>query len=107
MHNHIAALATRACQRIPPAELYQHRAYSPRSRVRRGMKRGALGAGATLQQLDALLPLLARALASRHAAAASLALRCLCHAVRLPLPGALLYLSGCIACVPVSHCCLA
>ena len=58
--------------------------------MRRGMKRGALGSGATLQQLDALLPLLARALASRHAAAASLALRCLCHAVRLPLPGALL-----------------
>jgi hypothetical protein len=51
------------------------------------MKRGVLGSGATLQQLDALLPLLARALASRHAAAASLALRCLCHAVRLPLPG--------------------
>jgi hypothetical protein len=66
--------------------------------LRRGMKRGALGSGATLQQLDALLPLLARALASRHAAAASLALRCLCHAVRLPLPGALL-LGAVRACV--------
>jgi hypothetical protein len=53
----------------------------------RGMKRGALTGGATLQRLDGLLRLLARALGSRHAAVASLALRCLCHAARLPLPG--------------------
>lgn len=55
----------------------------------RGLKRGSLG-GRTPEataQLDPLLPLLARALRSRHSTSVSLALRCMCHAVRLPLPG--------------------
>lgn len=55
-----------------------------------GIKRGTLG-GRTPQQLaemDPLLPLLARALHSRHSDVVSLSLRCLCFLVRLPsLPG--------------------
>lgn len=57
------------------------------------MKRNVLAVSnpEVLARLDALLPLLARALKSRHSAVASLALRCLCHTVRLPLPGVLFY----------------
>ena len=46
-------------------------------------------APATLGMLDGLLPVLVRALRSRHAAVVSLALRCLALLVPLPLPGAL------------------
>ena len=44
-----------------------------------------------LGMLDGLLPLLVRALRSRHAAVASLALRCLALLVPLPLPGTCTY----------------
>ena len=57
---------------------------------------------AMLGMLDGLLPLLVRALRSRHAAVASLALRCLALLVPLPLPGTAV--SPAIPmCVPTGH----
>ena len=54
-----------------------------------GLKKGNLGgqSPAVLALLDPMLPLLVRALRSRHANSVSLALKCLSFLVRLPLPG--------------------
>ena len=54
-----------------------------------GLKKGTLGGRSeeALALLDPMLPLLIRALASRHAHSVSLALKCLAVLVRLPLPG--------------------
>ncbi|CAG9460436.1 unnamed protein product [Pedinophyceae sp. YPF-701] len=54
-----------------------------------GLKKGPLDKrdDATLGLLDPMLPLLARAVVSRHTSCASLALRCLAFLVHLPLPG--------------------
>lgn len=56
-----------------------------------GVRRGALARAARsarlLGLLDPALPLLVRALRSRHTGCVSLALRCLSHLVGLPLPG--------------------
>lgn len=54
-----------------------------------GLKKGNLGgqSPAALALLDPMLPLLIRALRSRHANSVSLALKCLSFLVRLPLPG--------------------
>ena len=53
------------------------------------LKKGTLGgqSPATLALLDPMLPLLIRALRSRHANSVSLALKCLAFLIRLPLPG--------------------
>ena len=54
-----------------------------------GLKKGSLGgqSPAALAMLDPMLPLLVRALRSRHANSVSLALKCLAFLIRLPLPG--------------------
>ena len=54
-----------------------------------GLKKGSLGgqSPAALALLDPMLPLLVRAVKSRHANSVSLALKCLAVLVRLPLPG--------------------
>ena len=54
-----------------------------------GLKKGNLGgqSPAALALLDPMLPLLVRALGSRHANSVSLALKCLAFLIRLPLPG--------------------
>ena len=59
------------------------------------LKKGTLGgqSPAALALLDPMLPLLVRALRSRHAKSVSLALKCLAFLIRLPLPGQLLHLS--------------
>lgn len=56
-----------------------------------GLKKGKLGgqSPAALALLDPMLPLLVRAVRSRHAASVSLALKSLAVLVRLPLPGML------------------
>ncbi len=53
-----------------------------------GLKKGNLGGQSTaaLALLDPMLPLLVRALGSRHANSVSLALKCLAFLIRLPLP---------------------
>ncbi|KAL0044331.1 hypothetical protein WJX82_000142 [Trebouxia sp. C0006] len=53
-----------------------------------GLKKGNLGgqSPAALALLDPMLPLLVRALGSRHANSVSLALKCLAFLIRLPLP---------------------
>ena len=53
------------------------------------LKKGTLGgqSPAALALLDPMLPLLVRALRSRHANSVSLALKCLAFLIRLPLPG--------------------
>lgn len=53
-----------------------------------------------LGMLDGLLPLLVRGLRSRHAAVASLALRCLALLVPLPLPGVIPLPQGIIFMAP-------
>lgn len=59
------------------------------------LKKGTLGgqSPAALALLDPMLPLLVRALRSRHANSVSLALKCLAFLIRLPLPGTPLHLS--------------
>lgn len=59
------------------------------------LKKGTLGgqSPAALALLDPMLPLLVRALRSRHANSVSLALKCLAFLIRLPLPGSTLHLS--------------
>ena len=54
-----------------------------------GLKKGTLGGQSpeALALLDPMLPLLVRALRSRHADSVSLALKCLAFLIRLPLPG--------------------
>ena len=54
-----------------------------------GLKKGTLGGQSpeALAMLDPMLPLLVRALRSRHANSVSLALKCLAFLIRLPLPG--------------------
>lgn len=54
-----------------------------------GLKKGTLAghSNTALALLDPMLPLLIRALASRHANSVSLALKSLAVLVRLPLPG--------------------
>ena len=54
-----------------------------------GLKKGNLGgqSPAALALLNPMLPLLVRALGSRHANSVSLALKCLAFLIRLPLPG--------------------
>ncbi len=53
-----------------------------------GLKKGNLGgqSPAALALLDPMLPLLVRALGSRHVNSVSLALKCLAFLIRLPLP---------------------
>lgn len=53
------------------------------------LKKGTLGglSPAALALLDPMLPLLIRALRSRHANSVSLALKCLAFLIRMPLPG--------------------
>lgn len=59
------------------------------------LKKGTLGGQSpeALALLDPMLPLLVRALRSRHANSVSLALKCLAFLIRLPLPGTMLHLS--------------
>ncbi|KAL0035339.1 hypothetical protein WJX77_001780 [Trebouxia sp. C0004] len=89
----IAAVHTSSQDALPEAEQTGQHDYMlvdfALGLLHTGLKKGNLGgqSPAALALLDPMLPLLVRAVGSRHANSVSLALKCLAFLIRLPLPG--------------------